>query len=324
MHVFEGRPPPDVTGRPDLAVADYRALAHSHRSGEPGPGELSSLRSDVPTGCPGADDTSGKGTGRLGEKPGVRGENIGHSAGVDPPPFECRPTHRPSPIDEVLDRVGDFVLTAGRRGDRLHGIGNGRLESVDPDYRQIGTGIGWLLDERSHPTPVVDLHDSVTAGVVDLVNHHSHLGTAREVLVDEMRRAASEQAVAQVEQGRRAVEERDGQTVGGREAVGLGLDDHLASKSVIVSPQHLSDRTPRLRARDNHRLGDTTLGDIGEDMAENRPAGNRYQLLRNRIGQWAKSGPTATGKDDGFQDPALLMLVCNPNPLSTASASVSQ
>ena len=92
-------------------------------------------------------------------------EHVRDLAGVLPPALDHVGVHALAGVDQVLDRVGDLQLAAGRGLDRLGGVEDAGGEHVHAHQRQIGRGLGRLLDEPGHAPVAGQLGHAVVLGV---------------------------------------------------------------------------------------------------------------------------------------------------------------
>ena len=196
--------------RPDVGVGDPRARADDRRAAH---GRALQPRAALDDDAPVAlrvDELAVDARLDAVEDQPVGLEHVVEAAGVLPPAAHDVRLDAAAAVDEVLDRVGDLQLAARAGLDRPRGVVDAGGEHVDADEREVGRGLGRLLDEP-HDAVAVELGDAVVlrdrATGVSRISASGRVGAEG---LDELGDPALQEVVAEVHDERVAVEERLG------------------------------------------------------------------------------------------------------------------
>ena len=301
--------PTDRGVRPDVRVAHDRAGADDRRAAH--------ARAFQP--CAGLDDDAAVDL-RLVEvavDPALDGvedqpvglEHVVQAAGVLPPAAHDVRLDALAVVHQPLDRVGDLQLAALGRLDRPRGLVDHRREHVDAHQREVGRGLGRLLDQPHHAPVDAELGDAVVLRVGHLREQDQRLGRLRAEVLDELLHPALQQVVAEVHHERRAAQERLGREHGVSEAGGLVLHDVADPHAELAAVAGgLADLVAGLRRDDDPDVADARGGHRLDAVEQHRLVRHRHELLRRGERDRPQPGPPAARQDEALE---LLHRACS-------------
>ncbi len=125
-------------------------------------------------------------------------QHVVHLAGVDPVAVHDLGIDTQPAVDETLDCVGDFQLTAPGWREPRDDVVDGGVEHVDPDNGEIAFWLARLLHEASH-APFDELGDAERLGVGDRMEEDLRRATVGCEPLNVRLDATHDEVVAEVE-----------------------------------------------------------------------------------------------------------------------------
>ena len=214
-------------------------------------------------------------------------------------------------IDEVLDRVGDLQLPARRGLDRARGVVDPGREHVHAHERQIGRGLGGLLDQPHDPAHggigslglgLRKLGDPEVLRVRHRRQQDQRVGLVLAEGLDQVGDPTLQQVVAEVHHERALAEEHLGGQHRVRQPQRLVLHDvgDLHAEPGTISGG-FADLLAGLRGDDDPDLLDPRLRHRLDPVEQHRLVGDRHELLGARMRNWAQARALAPGEDQSLE-----------------------
>src|SRR3954452_4619513 len=233
------------------------------------------------------------------ENQSVRLEHVLELARVLPPAVDEMRPHLETPIDEVLDRVGDLQLVPEARLDALDRVEHRRREHVNADQREIALRLLRFLDQP-HDAAVAKFRDAEHLRIADTREQDLRGGRARDELVDESVDAFVQEIVSKVHHERLGADERLADQDGMRQAARRVL---LDVGDPYVPPRSVAHRRTNLRLRIAHHhpdLADAGRGQRFDPVEQHRLVRDRHELLGARVGQRPEASALAAAENQPF------------------------